>query len=409
MRIVLLSDRIPPQASGAGNAAWSLAVGLRKLDHEVHVVTAASEATTREEREGIPVTAIKAHVPDRWRAYLSLYNPLAVREFSRCIDRIRPNIIHAHNVHADLSYGCLWLAHRKGYSVVWTAHDVMSVAYGKLTHYVDPAHCPENSASSYRLPVGHNLQQARFRFNPLRNIFIHHIMRHHVRARLAVSDVLRLALEANGLPPCEVIHTCVHVDRFQADPARVEKLRQRLDLGNRPTLLFAGRIGAAKGSQQALAALAAAAERVPQIALLVLSDRPLDMGKHAHLRGKHVYEGGWLSGEDLAAAYGLASAVICPSICLDSFSLVALEAMAARKPLIASCHGGFQEIVVHGETGFIVNPFDTADFAGRIAQILLDPALGEGMGQAGYRRCRASFTAEQYAQRMLEVYEGIRA
>lgn len=409
MRILLLSDRIPPQASGAGRVAWSLAVGLQKLGHEVHIVTAVARDATHYARDGITINAMQARIPDRWRAYLSLHNPPAVRSFTSALDAIRPDVVNAHNVHVDLSYGCLTAASRRGYPIALTTHDVMPIAYGKITHYVDPSRCPETAPATYRLPRLHNLRQARFRYNPLRNLWIRRILHRHVDARLAVSGLLRKALEANGLPPFDVVHPGVIADAWDVGRSWVQALGSRLGLMERPVILMAGRIGAAKGSRQALAAMDLVVEQVPDAALLVLSDRPLNFGPYGHLRGTHVIEVGWQTGRDLAAAFRLARAVICPSICLDSFGLVAVEAMAARTPVIASCHGGYVETVLHKETGFLVNPFNTTAFANRIIQVLTNGSLQRRLGEAGYRRYLDTFTAERYARRMEAVFEDMLA
>jgi glycosyltransferase involved in cell wall biosynthesis len=124
---------------------------------------------------------------------------------------------------------------------------------------------------------------------------------------------------------------------------------------------------------------------------------------------EHVRFGGWLSGNDLAAAYGLANVVVVPSVYLDACPLVNLEAMAARKPVIATCHGGSPEIVQDGVTGYIVNPFDTARFAGRLVDVLTDDGLRTRLGNAGYERYLRQFTQERFAERMSAIFDEVAA
>jgi glycosyltransferase involved in cell wall biosynthesis len=78
--------------------------------------------------------------------------------------------------------------------------------------------------------------------------------------------------------------------------------------------------------------------------------------------------------------------------------------MSAHKPLIATCYGGSPEAVVDGETGYLVNPFDTQHFAARLLELLRDPALCQRMGEAGYQRVRAHFSLEQQVAAMLQHY-----
>ena len=407
MRVLLLSDRIPPTTGGAGKIVWSLAGGLRDRGHEVHVVTATQAGSGAETRAGIVVHSIHAQVPDRWRAYLSLYNPSAVKAFGEVLHRVGPDVVHAHNIHVDLSYGCLTAAHRCGIPVVFTAHDVMAIAYEKLRHYVSPSTCPPPSPELYKLPLLHNLRQARFRYNPFRNACIRRTLRRDVRLRVAVSEALRSALEANGLPDFRVVHNGVSAEEWRGSSREAAELRTRFGLENRQVVLVAGRVGAAKGSTEMLAALARVIPRVPSAHLLVLSDRPLPVDSVDGDVSQHIRFGGWLSGTELAAAFALSEVVVVPSVCLDALPTVILEAMATAKPVIATCHGGAPDVVQDGVTGFIVNPFDTPRFAGRLIEVLVDKGLQARLGAAGHARFRAEFTLERFAQHMSDIYEEV--
>ncbi|NOG48987.1 MAG: glycosyltransferase family 4 protein [Chloroflexi bacterium] len=113
-----------------------------------------------------------------------------------------------------------------------------------------------------------------------------------------------------------------------------------------------------------------------------------------------IVMGGWLEGETLAAAYHLADAVAAPSICLDVFPTVNLEAMAAGKPVVATCFGGSPEAVADSATGHIVQPFDIAALSGSLAALLDDPERAAAMGAAGRGRFTEGFTAQHAAARM---------
>jgi glycosyltransferase involved in cell wall biosynthesis len=120
--------------------------------------------------------------------------------------------------------------------------------------------------------------------------------------------------------------------------------------------------------------------------------------------GEHVVFAGWLSGEDLAAAYRASDVVAVPSIYLDPFPTIILEGMAARKPVVASCFGGGKEAVVDGETGYVVNPLNIEALARRIAELLRDTSKAQRMGEAGYRRLLDYFTIRRCAQEYLNLF-----
>ena len=109
-------------------------------------------------------------------------------------------------------------------------------------------------------------------------------------------------------------------------------------------------------------------------------------------------------GEEMAAAYGASDAVIVPSVYLDPFPTIVLEAMAAGTPVVASTFGGAQEAVVDGETGYVVDPRDTEEFAGKVLSLLKNPELAARMGMAGIQRVEKKFTAARMAADYAALY-----
>lgn len=410
MKIMLLNDRIPPEnRGGAGEVVWRLARGLFAQGHDVHVVAATEKASFREVREGIMTYHLHSRYPDRWRAWLSLYNPQTIPQIKALYQEIRPDVINAHNIHTDLSYASLREAHRLGIPAVFSSHDVMLFAYHKLNHFVDPARCGVRTADDYRLPPLYNLRQMRLRYNPLRNVAIRQILTRYVQVRTAPAQELCDAHHANHLPPFVCVHNGIDPQQFEASAATVNALRERLNLVERKVILFAGRLTAAKGTRQLLDALQRVIRDVPETALLVLSSVPIaeqvQDAHYAQLRERHLVSGGWLAGEELAAAYHLCDVVTVPSVVFDTFPTVNLEAMAARKPVIATCYGGSREAVLDGETGYLVNPFDSVDFAAKLSRLLLDDALRQQMGAAGFERVRQQFSIEMQVSAMLGCYQ----
>lgn len=413
MRILILSDRIPPEnAGGAEKIAWSAARGLKANGHDVQVIAATRGKAFEEVRDGIPTYHLHVRYPERFQAYFALYNP-QVRGLKPLYQRIRPDVVSAFNIHSDLTYHSLWLAHRLGYPTTITLQDVMAFSYTKLTHFIDPAICGVKSPADYRLPLLHNLKTMRLRYNPLRNMLIRWLVNRIVDVRLAGSEALRQALEANGLRDFRVVYGSVIPDDFQASLQTIEALGERLGLRDKKVILFAGRLSADKGSAQILAALDQVIRQVPGAQLLTLTRASLEQQgltrpEYQHLL-KHVTVGGWLQGEELAAAYHLADVAVVPSICLDVFPTINLETMAAATPVIATCYGGSPEAIIEGKTGFIVNPFDTEAFAKRIIKLLVQPELAQQMGAAGQVRLLTEFTLARQVASMEQAYtEAIR-
>lgn len=409
MRILMLSDVIPPEnVGGGGKIAWELAKGLRHAGHDVHLIATTRGAYFEELRDGIPTYHIHSDYRYRYNAYIGLYNPQTLPHLRRLYAQIKPDVLNAANVHIHLSYSSLSLAKRMGIPVVFNAHEVMPFAYAKVDHYINANTPCDVDASAFRLPPLYNLRQMRLRYNPLRNLLIRRILAHAPAHRLACSHTLKLALEANGLPPFEVAHNGINPETMRASSEVIEALRERLGLRGRRVILFAGRLSVGKGSRQILAALTKVAEQVPHVALLCLTtatpaEQGIDAPEYAQLRERHIVQGGWLEGETLAAAYHLSDVVVFPSITHDPFGLVNLEAMAARKPVVATCFGGAREVVVDGETGYLVNPLQIDQLAERLTRLLLDADLRRRMGDSGHERVMRHFTLARLVGQMEQV------
>jgi alpha-maltose-1-phosphate synthase len=117
--------------------------------------------------------------------------------------------------------------------------------------------------------------------------------------------------------------------------------------------------------------------------------------------------------------YSHARVFCCPSI-YEPFGIINLEAMACRTPVVASATGGIKEVVVHGETGYLV-PFDqdpvttfpldpekfARDLAFQIIRLLEDPERCKRFGDAGRRRVEETFSWTAIAGQTIRLYEQV--
>jgi starch synthase len=115
--------------------------------------------------------------------------------------------------------------------------------------------------------------------------------------------------------------------------------------------------------------------------------------------------------------YSNARLFCCPSV-YEPFGIVNLEAMACRAPVVASATGGINEVVVEGETGYLV-PFEqdpvtsfpvdaetfARDLAAGINRLLKDPDKCQRFGNAGRRRVEEFFSWSAIAQQTIRLYE----
>jgi starch synthase len=213
-----------------------------------------------------------------------------------------------------------------------------------------------------------------------------------------------------------VIHNGIDPEIYRPQSSPETLMRFGID-ASRPFVLFNGRITRQKGLPLLLAAALKLDRRYQLVIVASSPDTPEIAAEVAALAGRVSVERGnlvwidhFISREDLIRLHSHASVFVCPSI-YEPFGLVILEAMACETPVVASRVGGIPEIVVEGETGYLVdfNPADpdafTSALAGRLEQLLGDAALAARMGKAGRERVVQNFGWRAIASQTVQLYD----
>ena len=200
-----------------------------------------------------------------------------------------------------------------------------------------------------------------------------------------------------------VIHNGVDADAFRRTEAREVLARHQV---REPYVLFVGRISEQKGIFQLLEAARALPDEVSLVLCASSPDTPeLAARLQAAVAGRPRVQ--WINAmlpvSEVVQLYSHAAVFACPSI-YDPFGLINLEAMACGTPVVASRVGGIPEVVVDGETGWLVPPGDPAALAEALRVSLADPTRARRMGEAGRRRVEAHFSWDRIAEHTLAVY-----
>ena len=173
-----------------------------------------------------------------------------------------------------------------------------------------------------------------------------------------------------------------------------------------------GRLLKAKGLDLLLRAVAQARAAGVSVLLTIVGegdDEPRLRALAGELGLADVQWRGFVEPGDLPAELARADAFAFPTLG-DTFGIALLEAAAAGLPLVCSPHaGGAPDLVEEGETGFVVDPRDTAAFARALITLAADPELRERMGRAAHalagRRTPAD-TADAYVRAATGVARG---
>ncbi len=107
---------------------------------------------------------------------------------------------------------------------------------------------------------------------------------------------------------------------------------------------------------------------------------------------------------DLPDYYAIADAVIGTSFANETFGIALCEAAACERPVVASRFGGFEEVVLDGQTGLLYQPQSASQLAERLAELLPDPERCRAMGQAGRQFILKNFTWDAVAERVYQEY-----
>lgn len=227
----------------------------------------------------------------------------------------------------------------------------------------------------------------------------------------------RLHVIYNGidLEEYQKVSSSSALQRFGIDPAQ-------------PFLLFVGRITRQKGIIHLVRAiefmdpgfqivLCAGAPDTPEIG----REMEEAVVRASALRPGVIWISEMLDKPTVIELYSQAAAFCCPSI-YEPFGIINLEAMACETAVVASAVGGIKEVVVDGETGFLV-PFEPVgdgsfepkeatqfarDLAGRVNELMGQPQLRERFGRAGRKRAEEKFSWSSIAAETKRLYQTLR-
>jgi glycosyltransferase involved in cell wall biosynthesis len=368
MRILLVANTLPPEdISGVGEQVLQLAAGLEGLGHQVRVL---GRAGRRARKLLFPLTVVPA--------------------FARTLLEFRPHVVQVHE-----SDGALAL-----------------LAAVVVRPLLDPR--PHLSAS-LQVSYVEELRAVR----PIR--FEGRVLGRPSRREL-VFKVVKAPLQILlGWLTADLADTVNSPSRTTA--AEVRRDYRLAEVGVFPNvmggrhvsvgpaapvgaaagyLLYVGRLRIRKAVEVLLEALALLGDGRPEV--LVVGD-----GEHAGRLARRVAELGlaveFLGRRDPGQVRSLmerAGGLVVPSI-YEGMPLVVLEAMEAGLPVIASRVSGIPEVVIDGETGWLVPPEDPPALAAALDEWRRDPGEARRRGEAGRRRLETLYSTAGTAARWLDL------
>ncbi|GEA13873.1 glycosyl transferase family 1 [Moorella sp. E308F] len=386
MRILMLSWEYPPQSvGGLARHVEDLAISLARLRQDVHVLTIGRPGQATESREnGLTVHRVEAypvHTPDFLIWVLQL-NARFLEEAMIIMRKYGPfQIIHAHDWLVAFTGRALKHAHRL--PLIATIHATEAGRnrglYNDMQRYI-------------------NNVEWWLTYEAWRVIVCSQHMRQEVQGLFQL-PADKITIIPNG----------VYSQNFRTgavDPT----VRQRYAAPHEKIIFFVGRLVIEKGVQVLLEAMPKILSACPEAKLVVAGQGPMEgqlQNRARELGISHkVYFAGYIDDHTRNQLYRAARVAVFPSL-YEPFGIVALEAMAAGTPVVASETGGLTEIITHGVDGMRAFPGNAVSLADNILAVLRDDALAERLRTNGHRLVKDVYDWENIARRTVDVYQEV--
>ncbi len=231
-------------------------------------------------------------------------------------------------------------------------------------------------------------------------------------AVFAVSHNVEVSLRAGGVKPerIHVLHSGIDLAHVPSVPDG-EAFRRRFGIPTgAPVMGTVANLFPRKGYDVMCRALSVLQRRSPGIHYLIVGTgdpgyertlrelvRSLGLEAQVHFTGFQ---------DPVYPALAAMDVYVHPAI-MEGFGIALLEAMAAGKPVVATTTGGIPDIVVHEETGLLVEPGNPEALASAIGVLLEDTSRRAVMGKAGRNRVERLFTVDAMVSRLVACYSGV--
>ena len=384
LNIAHLHWGFPPVIGGVETHLTILLPTLVQMGHKVSLLTCSTEDCAGEEVfKGVNVTRMPI-MDLNWLCKRGLLGiECEVRSvFNKFIDKNKPDVLHAHNMH-----------------------------YFSKTH----AKILEETAAKKGIPVfltAHNVWDDELFFDLTVNINWTHI--------IAVSHFIEKELIGIGCShrKTTTLHHGVDEKMFSPNLDPTPMFKKYPQLKDKKIVFHPARMGLAKGCDVSIKALRFIKEKFPDVMLVLAGTKNIvdwgltqqkDIAYMVNLVERFNLKDNVLidsySLDEMPMLYAASLVAVYPSTAFEPFGLTMLEAMASAKPMIITKAGGMPEIIQDGINGFVIPPKGYEELASRVVQLFSDDNLRERLGEVGRRMVEERYTRKNIAEAVVNLYQ----
>ena len=326
------------------------------------------------------------------------WNRVAACRFARLLRDFRPDVVHAHGIHRQISPSILLEARRAGVPVVQTLHDYHPIcASGDLLaaglRACDPVACGPVNVLPCLLRGCVHQSKAKSALGAAELLWRRWVVRYEqsVDAFISPSRYLARVVSSSGIRhrPIHVLPNAIPAPAHMPDGPAGE------------AFAYAGRLSREKG----LGTLLRAAEAV-QVSLLIAGTGPLEQTLIAEApRGVRFL--GRLPGEEVDRMLAGSRAAVVPSEWAENAPMAVLEPMVLGRPVVATRMGGIPEQIRDGVDGVLFDAGDERQLATALRALADDAALADRLGRSARDRALTTFGPQAHLDGLLGVYSSV--
>lgn len=391
MRVLMLSWEYPPNlVGGLGKHVAELAPALAARGIEVHVLTPRiTQAPAVEFHDNLTIHRVDRPLAQYDDFYGEAWhtNGLLEQTGDELVRRYGPfDLIHNHDW--ITSFAAIALKHRYKLPLIGTVH---ATERGRGRGQLSGGQSQAINDAEWRLT-----------YEAWRVIVCTEFMRREVQEYFATPPD-KIDIIPNGVDPTPFL-------RLAGED--LTAFRARYALPHEKIVYSVGRIVAEKGIEVLVRAAPLVLAQVPEAKFVIAGKGP-ELDRLRWLVGdmslaEKVMLLGYVSEEERNRLFVVADCAVFPSL-YEPFGIVALEAMAARVPVVVSEVGGLREVVQHGETGITIYPGSVESCAWGIVHTLQHPEWAAMRVANAYRKVETVYSWDTIASQTEDVYRRVLA
>ncbi|WP_207640994.1 glycosyltransferase family 4 protein [Desulfofalx alkaliphila] len=386
MRVLMLSWEYPPKSvGGLAQHVYDLTKAMAEQKHQLHLITIGSPGVPDYENvNGVHVyrvTPYQVSSPD----FVTWVMQLNVSMLERCLTLVRDmeepfEVIHAHDW--LVAYAARALKHSLRIPLIATVH---ATEYGRNNGL-------HNDMQRHISDIEWWLS-----YEAWKVIVCSHYMHNEMQQVFQV-PADKLVIIPNG----------VDAENFSVGQHTVP--RENYASPDEKIVFYVGRMVREKGVQVLLDAVPKILHYHPNTKFIIAGKGPhlMHLKRQARRMGieQRVYFTGYVDDNTRNSIYKHASVAVFPSL-YEPFGIVALEAMAARTPVVVSDTGGLSEIINHGVNGLKAYTGNANSLADNILHLLMNPRSAREMQEKAYREVIEKYNWQGIAGKTVDLYQRV--